>query len=496
MRDSAGGYEMAKVLLVNPPERTELAMVMGINAPPLGLMHLAAYLEKHAIPVEILDANILGYGPRRIALEAKRSRVDIIGLTAATPAINSALAVMDAVRAMNPDVVGIIGGVHSTFMPGQVLDRCQAMDLVVRGEGEETLLELARTLDGFSWEGLGGRSRGSGRWRLFSGLVSKVAGIAYRSPDGTEVRLTPPRPLIKDLDALPFPARHLVPFGRYTIQGRETSIGSMVTSRGCPFACAYCSSSRILGTGFRCRSPANVAGEVTLLHEKYGLSEVELVDDIFTLNKKRARDFAAEMRQRRLDVRWVASSRVDTIDRGLMEDMRRGGLSKIYFGVESGSQRVLDLMNKRTTLEKARAAFKAAKGSMVKTIGSFMFGYPGETLAEMRQTIRFATELDPAYAQFTILTPYPGTPIYEKMKRAGLLLTEDWDQYTILKPVIKYEAFGYTAPLLRRMMASAYMKFYLRPSYIARHLHILPLILGTFMRGELPKMRFDPHESS
>jgi len=483
---------MARVLLVNPPERTEIAMVMGIKAPPLGLMHLAAYLEMHSIPVKILDANVLGFGPQRTALEVKRSGADIVGITSATPIIKIAQATMDAIRSANPRVVGLMGGVHPTFMPEQVLERCMGLDVVVRGEGEETLLELARALDGFSWEGLGGRSPGSGRQRLFSGLLAKIAGIAYRDPDCSGVRLTPPRPLIKDLDALPFPARHLVPFERYIIRGRETSIGSMVTSRGCPFACAYCSSSRILGAGFRCRSASNVADEVELLHEKYGLPEVELVDDIFTLNRKRARDFAAEMRRRRLDVGWVASSRVDTVDRELLRDMKKGGLSKVYFGAESGSQRVLDLMNKRTTLGKVRDAFRAAKECMVRTIGSFMFGYPGETLAEMGQTLKFATELDPAYAQFTILTPYPGTPVYDRLKRAGLLLTEDWNQYTILRPVIKYEAFGYDAAMLRRVLALAYMKFYLRPSYIARHTHILPLILGTLMRGEVPNLRFDP----
>lgn len=482
---------MAVVLLVNPPERSELSTVMGIKSPPLGLMSLAAYLEKNGVPVEILDANILGYGPRRAALEARRSGAGIVGLTATTPIVKSAIATMEAIREEAPHVVGVMGGVHPTFMPQEVLGSCPALDVVVRGEGEETLLELARSLDGFSWEGLGGRSPGSARRSQFAERVSRVAGTACREPGGDAVRLAPQRQLIRDLDSLPFPARHLVPFERYIIRGRETAIGSMVTSRGCPFACGYCSSSRILGTGFRCRSAANVADEVELLRDRYGLPEVEIVDDIFTLNRKRAAEFAREMRGRRLDVRWVASSRVDTVDRELMAEMKRGGLCKIYFGVESGSQRVLDLMRKRVTLGKVRAAFKAAKECMVKTIGSFMFGYPGETVAEMGETVRVATELDPDYAQFTVLTPYPGTPIYDRLKAARLLATEDWDQYTILRPVIKYEAFGYTAPVLRRVLARAYMRFYLRPSYVARHLHILPLILGTLARGKVHGLRFE-----
>jgi anaerobic magnesium-protoporphyrin IX monomethyl ester cyclase len=482
---------MHKVLLINPPERTELTRILGVHIPPLSLMYMAAYLEKYGIPVGILDANLLGYGPQKIAMEAKRSGSNIIGLTATTPTINIALATMSAIRAVNPDVVGLIGGVHSTFLPQQVLTQCPALDIVVRGEGEETLLEIAKSLNEFSWEGLGGRSQGSSRQHLFSELVSKISGIAYRDPNDFTVRLTPPRPVIKDLDTLPFPARHLVTFDKYTIQGSKTSIGSIITSRGCPFACSYCASSRVLGLGFRCRSSTNVADEVTLLHEKYGHSDVEFIDDIFTLDRKRARDFASEMRKRRLDVKWGASSRVDTIDRALMEDMKKGGLSTLYFGVESGSQRVLNLMNKRITLDKARAAFKTAKGCMINTVGSFMLGYPGETLDEIKQTMKFAIELDPDYAQFTILTPYPGTPIYDKLKASGLLLTEDWDRYTVLQPVIKYDIFGYTAPLLKRMLARAYTMFYLRPSYIARHLYLLPLVLGTLIRGNLPNFRFD-----
>jgi radical SAM superfamily enzyme YgiQ (UPF0313 family) len=273
------------------------------------------------------------------------------------------------------------------------------------------------------------------------------------------------------------PARHLVPFEQYRVLGKESAVGAVMTSRGCPFSCTYCSSSRILGKKYRTRSPQNILREIQFVSEKYHLKEIELIDDIFTLNQKRVMEFSQLLRANKTDIRWVASSRVNTISREAMEAMWRAGLHMLYFGVESGSQRILNLMKKGVTIDQVRAVFRLAKDLGVASTGSFILGYPGETLEEMRQTVKFCLQLDPDYAQFCILTPYPGTPIYEELKSKKLLMTEDWDRYSTLEPVIKYEAFGYSGKAVTRMLRNAYLSFYLRPRYLVRHRRLIPSII-------------------
>jgi anaerobic magnesium-protoporphyrin IX monomethyl ester cyclase len=446
-------------------------------------MYIAAYLERAGVNVDILDANLSNMNDEEVALEVKRRRPEIVGLSAVTPTVKAAVKIMKSIRMTSPNVIGVIGGAHPTFLLAETLADCPELDIAVRGEGEETMLELVGALDGFSWENEEERREGSSRMHQFAERVSNVQGIAFRDPENvTFTRETPPHPLIKDLDSLPFPARHLLPFEQYGVRARKTPICAIITSRGCPYACDYCSSSRIGGVGLRCRSPGNVVDEIALLHEKYKVGQMEFLDDIFTLNKGRAVQKASQIKTRGLDINWIASSRVDTIDKDLILKLRNGGLNGVYYGVEAGSQRVLDLMNKRIRIEQVKDAFRATRECSVGTLGSFMFGYPGETLDEMRRTIDLSIKLDPDFAQFSILTPFPGTPLYERLKASGLLVTEDWDRYTVLEPVIRCEAFGYGAKKLKSILAEAYRRFYLRPYYFAKHIGQLSLVLGALFR--------------
>ena len=442
-------------------------------------MYLAAVLREAGEEVEILDADLLELSIHETAREACRKHPSIVGITATTPTIKNALKVVSAVKALDSGVVTVVGGVHPTFMPEETLLSCPELDLVVIGEGEQTLLELTQVLKGFQWKG-----RSYSAAKEFAERVSKVDGIAYRDPSNPNlIRFTPPRAFIQDLDKIPLPARDLVPFEHYKLLGKDASIGAIITSRGCPYGCTYCSSSRIGGLKFRARSVDNVLLEIQELYYKYRLRHIEIIDDIFTLNQKRAFEFAKKLKSLKLDIKWVASSRVNTISRDLLRALFSAGLTILYYGVESGSQRILNLMKKGVTLEQIRTAFRITREEGVKSCGSFILGYPGETLDEMKQTIKFACELDADYAQFCILTPYPGTPIYDELKSKGLLLTEDWDRYTTLEPVIKYEVFGYTAKQVKKMLNYAYRYFYLRPKYVIKHLRFFPLVLRVFMRS-------------
>jgi anaerobic magnesium-protoporphyrin IX monomethyl ester cyclase len=191
----------------------------------------------------------------------------------------------------------------------------------------------------------------------------------------------------------------------------------MITSRGCIFSCKYCSSSLIMGRKFRTRSPENVVDEIEHLIDKYKLENIAFMDDTFMLNRRRANAIADEIQNRGLDIGFVASSRVDMVNQKLLEKLKKSGLTTLYYGVESGSQRILDLMKKGITLKQAEDAVKSAKDAGLEVLTSFILGFPGETREEMDKTIDFSIKLNADYSQYSILTPFPGTPIYRELKK-------------------------------------------------------------------------------
>lgn len=460
---------MTRILLVNPVDKTQISSRLGVKAPPLGLIYLASSLEKNAFSVKIVDANLRNMESTEVAGAVKSEKPDIVGLYAPTATIKTAIQCVNEIKRAVPDCFTIIGGPHASSLPVETLRMSSALDSVCIGEGERTIVEIAELFS----------RRDSADW------LASVDGIAYRKrslgDDG--IRMTQPRAFIEDLDSLPFPARHLVPFSEYKVLSKNSSIGNMITSRGCAFSCSYCSSSHLMGGMFRARTPSNVVDEIEELKLRYGVQTIEFIDDNFVLNKKRAMEIAQEIKSRGLDIDFLASSRVDTINRELLGALKKAGLSTIYYGVESGSQRVLNLMHKGIELQKAEDAIKAAKEKDVKTLASFIIGYPGESVEEMRRTIDFAVALDPDYAQFSVLTPYPGTPIYEELKKSDLIATQDWDRYTALEPVIRYEKLGLSAKAVSRMLRNAYIRFYLRPGYLLHRADMIRTIFHTIMSG-------------
>jgi anaerobic magnesium-protoporphyrin IX monomethyl ester cyclase len=353
-------------------------------------------------------------------------------------------------------------------MPFETLKSSEALDVVVMGEGEEIIVDLANHF-------------------TENKELSKVSGIVYRDLKSGNLKSTPPRSLINDLDALPFPARHLVPFELYGASKEQT--GGIITSRGCVYSCNYCSSSLIMGKKFRSRSPDNVVDEIEELIDKYQIRDIGFMDDTFMLNKRRANDIADEIKSRGLDLSFVASSRVDRVDQSLLQNLKSSGMKTIYYGVESGSQRILDLMKKNITLKNAEDAVKSAKNAGLEVLTSFIIGYPGETEEDMNKTIDFSTKLDPDYCQYSILTPFPGTPIYNELLEKDLIDNDDWDEYNVLKPVLKYDEMGLNKNMVERKLAMAYLKFYARPKYLLNHRHMFKVMFKTVIRSFiLPKL--------
>jgi len=413
----------------------------------MGLAYLAAVLEQHGYKVEILDAPAFQLTYEKIPTEVERRKPDIVGVTATTAVAPSALKTAQMVKDAVPEALVVMGGPHITFLPEETMKAEPSIQIGVIGEGEYTLLDLVKT-----WEK--------------NGNLKEVKGVIYR--ENGSLKYTEPRPLIENLDELPFPARHLLPMERYKVFGKHEILGLIFTSRGCPFNCTFCSSSLIFGKKFRARSPKNVVDEVEEFVEQYKSNHIEFVDDLFIFDKKRVKEICRELKERGLDVLWVCSARVDTVDGEIFKVIRDAGCIMVYLGVESGVQRVLNLMRKGIKVEQSVRAVKLAKEAGLQVVASFVLGIPGETWEEAMETIRFAKKLDPDFVQFSLATPFPGTELYRVAKEEGLLLTEDWTKYTVLKPVMQTEELS--EERLRKLIKKAYFDFYLQPHVIWRYI--------------------------
>ena len=457
------------VMLINPYDENALKNALGFITPPMNLMYLASSLENESHSVSILDDDLLQLGYQKVSEMVEKLNPKLVGVTATTSTIKSALKYVDLVKDILPNTSTVIGGPHPTFMPYETLKESDALDVVVMGEGERTMVELANLTSESIPD------------------LEDVNGIVFRDRKTGNLKSTPKRPLIKDLDSLPFPARHLVPFDSYGASQDQT--GSIISSRGCVYNCTYCSSSLIMGKKFRSRSPENVVDEIEELINVYHVNDIGFMDDTFMLNKNRANNIANEIKARDLDVSFVASSRVDMVDRNLLKNLKNSGLKTIYYGVESGSQRVLELMKKGITLKQAEEAVKSAKSAGLQVLTSFILGYPGETEEDMNKTIDFSLKLDTDYSQYSILTPFPGTPIYDELLDKHLIDDDDWNEYTVLKPVLKYNKLGLNKDMVERKLAMAYLKFYARPNYLLKHRHMFKVILKTVLNSFIiPKL--------
>ncbi len=432
------------IVLINPNANVEVMKRLDITTPPLGLGYLASVLRKEGFKVKIIDDAVEKLGLNKLLNKVKNAL--IVGITSTTPTFNAALKYAQKIKNRFPEIFVVLGGVHVTFMPYDALKH-EFVDAVCTGEGEYTLKEVAERVE---------------RGKTLEG----IKGLIYKE-DGKIIDNGKREP-VQDLDSLPFPAYDLMPLDRYTVLGHRMEHFPMISSRGCPFGCRYCSSSLFMGRKFRARSAENVVDEVEWLVNEFKAQYIAFSDDTFTLNKRRVEEICREIVNRGIDVEWSCSSRVDTINRSILEKMKRAGCSAIYYGVESASPAILRYYKKKINLDMVEKAVKLTKKFGIMTICSFIIGSPYETKEDMKATLRFALKLDPDYAQFSILTPYPGTEIYEEAKEKGLLLSTNFDDYTAGKPVLRNL---YMSPEeISRFLKYCYLRFYLRPKFILREL--------------------------
>ncbi len=441
-----------KIVLVRPPDpRGNIGILT--HCPPLNLGYLAAYLIKHGHQVEIWDYEVEPITDNTFINRIRQIQPAMIGFSCMTPTIINGHKMAYLVKSNFPDVLTLVGGPHSTPWPSKVLEDFPCFDIVVIGEGEETLLELCQASES-------------------NQQLKGILGLAYRDKKGIQEEGR--RPLIEDLDKLPFPRRDLLNLNLmrkgHITRGVSNRLKSteIYTSRGCPIGCIFCAIGVTMGLRTRFRSPENVLAEAEECIRKYDFDHFAIADDTFTLNSDRAAKICQGFKK--LGVRsWhCEGTRVNAVSPELLKLMARTGCQKVVFGVESGSPRILESIGKRITIGQVKKAFKWARQAGIKFVeGNYIIGsHPSETMDDLKMTIDLIKETKPDLISATIIVPYPGTKVFQIMKGKGYIFTEDWEKFVMIDELPSWRTECFSPEELLFYQKKILRSFYLRPSYI------------------------------
>jgi anaerobic magnesium-protoporphyrin IX monomethyl ester cyclase len=428
------------ILLVSPYQGAMLELA-GLNIQPLGISYIGAALKAagHDVQLEIMKSQ---------EAYPDFTGADIVGISCNTIQFKSGLKIAKAAKAVGKTV--IMGGPHPTTNAEEAL-QSGCVDYVVRGEGEITIVELLQGLK---------------TGKEFD--PKKVLGISYIDKESGKIINNPNRPVIHDLDQLPFPMREAK--YRYNKDSGDKPARSItfpiITSRGCPYSCKFCQVHVLAGRRFRVRSVENVVKEVEQVVQNYNPEEIVFVDDIINFDSERLISLFEKLIEKGLTViRWVMGRGDLLIENPrTAEAMGKGGVHQMFLGIESPSEKVLKAYRKggQASSDASVKAVQILKQNGIETWGAFLLGEPQETMEDIKRTIEFAKFLNPGTAEFSILTPYPGTELWDEVKPR--IFTQDWDLYDCMHPVFKME---YISPdELRKALVKAYSSFYLQPKRI------------------------------
>jgi len=446
-----------KIMLIIPPitleKRYGRLKDVGTLYPPLGLAYLAAMAEKMSCEVKIIDSEAEGYTYSNIEKQIEDFKPDLVGMQTYCTNIQQCNKVANIVKKHSKKIKVVLGGAQVTIFPEESVKK-ENIDFVIVGEGEIVFEELIKTL-----------KNNNSDFREVNGLVWKKK---------KKIIMNSKQELIKNLDSIPIPARHLFPIKKYhssaQLRGKRTL--NIMTSRGCPYRCAYCSGHISFGKTFRFFSPNRVIEEIISMIKDFKIDSIQFYDETFTVNRERVFDLCNALIKNNIKLPWACFTRVNLVDEELLKKMKEGGCYQIFFGVESGNQRLLDLIKKDITIEQAKNAIKLCKKVGIETFCSFMLNLPDETLEESWKTINFAIELDPDFVQFPITTPFPGTELYRIAKENGYFITEDWSKFMSWDEIV-YVSKGRSVEEIKKTVKQAYKKFYMRPNYIFKSINRL-----------------------
>lgn len=436
-----------KVLLILPPYldlygRSKISVQPYF---PLGLGYIATAL-KHAGNEVSLIADAKGTFLSSVIAAIEDFSPDIIGFSSMTTNYPNAVETAREIK-KKYSIPIVIGGHHVSAYKDKILKEQQEFDFVVYGEGEETVVELVECL--------------SHNIKDLSG----IKGLIWRNDK--EILTNHPRPLETNLDRIPFPARELVDLSKFSVHSHvaEGKSATIITSRGCPFNCNFCSAHLVEGRRYRAHSVNYVLSEIEMLINKYNIRNIVIQDDTFTFDRNRVEEICREIIKRKLNFKFGCLSRVDVMDEALAGLLKRAGCNIVMFGIESGDKEVLKKMKKGATIEKARYAIQACNKVGLKSFASFVIGFPSDTGESMQRTIDFAIELKPTLVAFNPLVPFPGADIFDETIHTPATI-DGWKKYlTVDVPPFSFVK-GLTTEDIYKIVQRGHRQFYLRPGQI------------------------------
>ena len=444
-----------KVLFVEAPYSYRAASSIVGAYFPLGIGYLAAYVRRQGHTVSIFMPSTNCDYDSSLLQEVSAFKPDLVGFSIMTPSYPEAVRLAEMLKKKNDKTLTVFGGHHVSAMGVKVLQEAQAVDFLVIGEGELTLTELLGFLEKSSCD------------------FSRIRGLAWRDSDGT-IRENPRRELIEELDSLPFPARDLVDMGRFKLHsyidfGKRSA--TMITSRGCPYKCIFCSSRLTMGSHYRWRSAENVLGEVKELIDKFGVDHIVFEDDTITLRRDRILAICAGLKAMPNRPSWYCLSRVNGMDEDLAQIMRSAGCRMVSFGIESGSPEILEKIGKKIDLHQAEKAVAACTRAKLRTLCTFIVGFPFDTKETMDATLAAAKRIAPTIAIFFPLTPYPGTEIFDSYVDNSQMpgSINDWRDYIVTgetEPASANSLISFKQ--IREISVRWNRRFFFRPSQVWR----------------------------
>ena len=417
----------------------------------MGLLYIASYIQKHTEhEISIIDSQVDRLDYHSLKLKIESEKPDLVGITAMTMTLVDVIKTARIVKKVDNTIKVVLGGPHVNLFPNETI-KIESVDYLVLGEGEEVFCDLVEAIK-------------------FSSELKKIPGIVFKKKG--QIINVGARPHIKNLDDLPFPARRLVPYKKYSsLLFKGKVVTTIFTSRGCPFRCSFCDRPH-LGKVFRARSAKNVVDELEACGQ-LGINEFLFYDDTFTVNKKRVIDICNEIVKRRLNISWDIRARVDTVNEEIIMHLKKAGCQGIHYGIEAGTEKILKVLNKGITINHARKIFNLTRRYKIPILAYFMIGNPEETLDDIYTTFKVMKRLKPDYLHMTILTPFPGTKIYHDGLAKGIIKMDYWRNFAAdPRPgfVAPHWDEMFTKDELNYLLVKGYRSFYLNLLYVLRRI--------------------------